>query len=70
MAKRPSPVGTLYDNTTVTGSWIDIVDMANNSKTFNRMVNNVTLAMPHAGIFAAAENPKNQIIQPLDLDVS
>ncbi len=67
---RPPPVGTLYDNTTVNGSWIDVQDMTENSKNFKRMVNNVSLAMPHAGVFAAATDPKNRIIQPRDLDVS
>ena len=30
---------------------------------YNRIVNNVTLAMPHAGITAAAKDPKNEIVQ-------
>ena len=70
LTDRPLPVGALFDNTTVTGSWIDVQDMKNNSNIFNRMVNNVSLAMPHSGVFAAAVNPVNQILQPQDLDVS
>ena len=66
---RPFPVGSLYDNTTVNGSWIDVQDMAENSRNFNRMVNNVSVAMPHAGVYAAANDPKNNIIKPQDLDV-
>lgn len=67
---RPLPVGTLYDNTTVQGSWINVQDMTENSNIFKRMVNNVSMAMPHAGVFAAATNPRNRILQPQDRDVS
>ena len=55
----------LFDNTAVIGSWI----ATNSSNTmasyeqYNRIVNNVTLAMPHAGITAAAKDPKNEIVQ-------
>lgn len=69
LAKRPLPVGSLYDNTTVQGSWIDLVDMKDNSAAFKRVVNNVSLAMPHANVFAAANDPRNSILQPQDLDV-
>ena len=69
MTDRPAPVGTLYDNTTVQGSWIDVQDMANNSDIFKRVVNNVSLAMPHAGVFTAAGDKRNAIIQPQDLSV-
>ncbi|KAL6713673.1 hypothetical protein ACLMJK_009138 [Lecanora helva] len=68
ISERPLPVGTFSDNTSVTGSWIYPADMAADSKKFNRMVNNVTVAMPHSNIFAAAMHPKNKILQPQDLD--
>jgi hypothetical protein len=32
------------------------------------MVNNITLAMPHAGVIAAAKDPKNGIVQPAELE--
>ena len=70
LTDRPLPVGALFDNTTVQGSWIDVQDMKSNSDIFDRMVNNVSLAMPHSGVFAAAMNPLNRILQPQDLDVS
>lgn len=62
----------LYDNTTVKGSWINV---QNNSLTqlsanYERIVNNVTMAMPHSGIFKAARDPRNGIVQPQDLSVS
>ena len=60
----------MYDNTTIQGSWIDIQDMTKNSNIFKRVVNNVTLAMPHSAVFAAATDPMNHILQPQDLDVS
>ena len=67
--ERPRPVAILYDNTTIQGSWIEIQDMKENSKSFGRSVNNVTMAMPHSGLFAAARDNRNGIIQPQELDV-
>lgn len=69
LAHRPLPVGTLYDNTTVQGSWINRANMTEDSNKFERMVNNVTLAMPHSAVYAAATDPRNRILQPQDLDV-
>ena len=60
----------MYDNTTVHGSWVDQQSMTDLSKKFDgRIINNITLAMPHAGIFAAAREPINNIMQPQDLMV-
>jgi hypothetical protein len=59
----------LYDNTTVTGSWIMLGD-SNITAAYQqhkRVINNVSLAMPHAGVFAAARNSKNDILQPEEL---
>ncbi|KAI9375062.1 hypothetical protein BJX61DRAFT_209686 [Aspergillus egyptiacus] len=67
LAERPRPTGSIQDNTTVTGSWIDQADMAELSRRYGRFVQNVTAAMPHAGIIAAATHPKNAISQPKDL---
>lgn len=64
LRKRPPPTGSLWDNTTVTGSWVDIQDMSTLSKKHNRMVNNITMAMPHGGIPAAAMNSQNRLKQP------
>ncbi|KAJ5151968.1 hypothetical protein N7492_010263 [Penicillium capsulatum] len=61
---RPLPTGSIWDNTTVTGSWIEIDDLEASSKKHNRMVNNITMAMPHGGVPAAAMDPKNNIRQP------
>jgi hypothetical protein len=67
LASRPPPTGSLYDNTTVTGSWIDIGNMTELSMKHGRMVNNITAAMPHGGIIAAATDPRNGIRQPVDV---
>lgn len=63
---RPRPTASMWDNTTVTGSWIDIQNMTELSLKHGRMVNNITMAMPHAGIPAAAMDSKNDIRQPQD----
>lgn len=70
MKARPNAIGMLYGNTTIEGSWMNVQDMAADSKSFGRIINNVTMAMPHAGVLAAARDPSNNIIQPMDLNVS
>ena len=59
----------MYDNTTVTGSWVatEYSDVAKAYAQHGRIVNNVSLSMPHAGIFAAARHADNSILQPDDL---
>ncbi|KAK1971455.1 hypothetical protein LY78DRAFT_625964 [Colletotrichum sublineola] len=65
------PVGTalLYDNTTLTSAWIEVdySDTSKNSGDHGRIINNVTLAMPHPSVYDAATNPVNKILQPNDL---
>ncbi|KAL8764724.1 MAG: hypothetical protein Q9194_006878 [Teloschistes cf. exilis] len=73
LAQRPLPVAMLYDNTTVQGSWIDIRNMTTLSKDFStadydRVVINVSMAMPHSGVFSAARDPIKKIMQPQDLN--
>ena len=72
MDKRPGPVGMLYDNTTVNGSWIDIKtnEISKLSNNYTRIVDNVTMAMPHSGVVAAARDPLNNIVQPQEFSVS
>ena len=69
MTQRPDPVGMLYDNTTLKGSWTNVQNMSLLSQQYQRSVYNVTMAMPHAGVVAAAMDPINGIIQPSDLNV-
>lgn len=65
------PVGTaiLYDNTTMTSAWIetDHSDVDRLHKEHKRIINNVTLAMPHPGVYGAATDRINGILQPDDL---
>jgi len=67
---RPQAAAILYDNTTVQGSWVmaNYSDTAANYDRFARIVNNVTMSMPHAGVLAAATDPVNNIMQPSELD--
>lgn len=69
LALRPPPVGTLYDNTTVSGSWVytQTSNMTAAFKKYNRIVNNVTMSMPHAGVRTAAHDSENGILQPEEL---
>ena len=64
---RLDPTGTWYDNTTVTGKWIEIQDTAIASKKYGRMINNVTAAMPHAGVLTAVNDEANNLRQPDEL---
>ncbi|KAI4245657.1 MAG: hypothetical protein LQ352_006535 [Teloschistes flavicans] len=73
LSQRPLPLAMLYDNTTIQGSWIDVKNMTNISQTFSphdfdRVVTNVSMAMPHVGVFAAARDPINNIMQPQDFN--
>jgi hypothetical protein len=66
ITQRPLPVGTIYDNTTVTGSWVN-TSLSNINATYhkhNRLVNQVIMSMPHAGVVAAAHDIGNEILQP------
>lgn len=67
--QRPTASALLYDNTTLYSSWIngEFSDPAKQDQTYKRIVNNVSLAMPHPGVYAAATDPINQILQPSDL---
>lgn len=75
IAQRPLGFGLLNENTTVTAAWVQHVDVANaslaaqeNGKFPGRIVNNVSLAMPHAGVSLAVYDQRNDILQPNDLD--
>lgn len=75
LSERPAPLAQLYDNTTVEGSWVSIQNMAELSQqhspsNYRRVVTNVTMAMPHAGVFGAMRDPINRILQPEHLEAS
>lgn len=63
---RPKPSGSISDNTTVSGSWIEVQNITELSAKHGRMMNNITMAMPHGGIPSAAMDPANNIRQPQD----
>lgn len=65
---RPLGFALLYENTTVTAQWVDIVNTTEKSREHGRVINNVSLAMPHAGVFSAARDRRNGILQPEELD--
>ncbi|KAK3351054.1 hypothetical protein B0H65DRAFT_107185 [Neurospora tetraspora] len=69
MPNRPPVTATLYDNVTVTGTWINTEhsDPMTSYEKYKRIVNNVTLAVPHPGVYDAATDPTNEILQPSDL---
>ncbi|KEQ63714.1 uncharacterized protein M437DRAFT_74296 [Aureobasidium melanogenum CBS 110374] len=69
-AHRPKGFAMIFENTTVTAPWIDLEysDVLNNSDKHQRIINNVTLALPHAGVPGAAWDSVNNILQPEDLD--
>ncbi|KAF1916879.1 hypothetical protein BDU57DRAFT_449041 [Ampelomyces quisqualis] len=66
--KRPPGFGLLYENTTITAQWINVINTTEVSKEYGRAVNNVSLAMPHAGVFEAAHHARNGILQPEELN--
>jgi hypothetical protein len=66
LESRPKPTGSMWDNTTITGSWIETMNLTDLSQKHGRMVNNITMAMPHGGIPIAAMDEKNDIRQPQD----
>ncbi|RWA07991.1 hypothetical protein EKO27_g7131, partial [Xylaria grammica] len=69
LSVRPTGKYNLFDNTTMDSSWIEKEegDIATNFDTHRRIINNVTLAVPHAGVYAAATDPINGILQPSEL---
>ncbi|KAH0029241.1 PLP-dependent transferase, partial [Aureobasidium melanogenum] len=69
-AHRPKGFAMIFENTTVTAPWVDLEysDVKNNSDKHQRIINNVTLALPHSGVPGAAWNSVNNILQPEDLD--
>ena len=67
-ASRPPPIGVMFDNTTVRGQWITPSQENITADSRARLVQNVTMAMPHANVFNAARDSANGIMQPQDLN--
>ncbi|KJZ70833.1 hypothetical protein HIM_09792 [Hirsutella minnesotensis 3608] len=66
------PVGTsmLHGKTMMKGAWIETAhsNVTRLREQHGRLINNVTMAMPHPGVYAAAIAPRNGILQPDDLN--
>ncbi|CAI7675782.1 hypothetical protein N7533_010915 [Penicillium manginii] len=62
--QRRKPSGSIWDNTTIIGSWIEVKNTEKLSSKHGRMINNITMAMPHGGIPGAVIDAKNNIQQP------
>jgi hypothetical protein len=56
---RPAWIGIPYVNTTVVPQWVNVIDTAEASKKYQRVINNVTLALPHVGVANAARDKRN-----------
>ncbi|KAF2267300.1 hypothetical protein CC78DRAFT_87220 [Lojkania enalia] len=67
-SKRPPGFGLLHENTSITAQWINIIDTKEISRKYKRAINNVSLAMPHSGVFQAARDQRNGILQPEELN--
>ncbi|KAF2108286.1 hypothetical protein BDV96DRAFT_587524 [Lophiotrema nucula] len=60
-------IGSLDENTTIIPAWIEHTDVQEASSRWGRIVNNVTLAIPHRGIPETARDRRNDLLQPTDL---
>lgn len=67
ISARPKGWALLNDNTTITAPWIKQQDPTLYGPN-GWFINNVTMAMPHAGVVSAAVNPANHIMQPNELN--
>ncbi|KAF5235388.1 hypothetical protein FANTH_11727 [Fusarium anthophilum] len=69
MKKRPGGTTLLHDNTTLYSSWIETEhgDVEAHFEETGRIINNVTLALPHPGVYGASTLKLNGILQPDDL---
>jgi hypothetical protein len=61
--QRPSWIGVPYANATVIPQWINIINTTEVSKKYQRVINNVSLAMPHIGIYNAVHDQRNVMPQ-------
>ncbi|KAF4976815.1 hypothetical protein FZEAL_6556 [Fusarium zealandicum] len=69
LSVRPTGTTLLFDNTTMYSTWIE-TQYGNVSAQYDesgRIINNVTLALPHPGVYSASTLGENGILQPDDL---
>ena len=60
---RPTWIGLAYNNTYVAPQWVDVIETAEVSGTYNRVINNVSLAFPHIGVSSSVYDQRN--VMPL-----
>jgi hypothetical protein len=60
---RPTWIGIPYVNTTVIPQWVHVIDTAEVSRRYQRVINNVSLALPHVGVSNAARDKRNYMPQ-------
>ena len=65
---RPTFIGLPYANTRIVPQWIHVVDTAEASRRYKRVINNVSLALPHIGVSNAAHDQRNHMPQSDTLD--
>lgn len=68
LRNRPNGVGLFNDNITIAAPWIEIANMSEAAAIHGRLINNVSLAFPHAGVIHATSDPINGILQPRQQD--
>lgn len=67
---RPKGYALLNDNTTVIAPWINMTNVTTEASPLGTTyyINNVTMAVPHTGLLAAAEDAENAIMQPSEVE--
>lgn len=60
-SNRPLPVAVFNGNVTVQGSWVNPSNMTAASQIYNRTLTNISMAMPHSGVVAAATLMENNL---------
>ncbi|KAI4197897.1 MAG: hypothetical protein LQ350_005656 [Teloschistes chrysophthalmus] len=63
-----TPISEEMDHDYAGSTCISIEHAGQATAGYSRIVVNVSMAMPHSGVFAAARDPINQIMQPQDLN--
>lgn len=64
LSKRPQGFALMTENTTVNAQWIELATASGAAEADGRTVNNISMAMPHAGVTSAARDSTNGILQP------
>lgn len=68
LLSRKQATSSILVEATIQGSWVKIDDSNVNTtyQKYGRIINNITLSMPHIGIYYATQLRTNSIIQPTD----